>query len=219
MTYAAYPFIATGAYLLGGINPAYIYSRSKGFDIRDKGTGNPGASNAMVLFGRKVGLITALLDIMKAYLAIILASALFPQTSLAKEVAGVSCILGHMFPVQMKFKGGKGLACLGGTVLAYSPLCFLIMICSGTVLALLTGYLAVVPILASIAFPIIYKIYGGSTAGTVLYMIPACVMIAKHIENIRRIRSGEEIRISVLWNREREIDRVNDKKNEKTQRR
>lgn len=209
MTYAAYPFIATGAYLLGGINPAYIYSRSKGFDIRDKGTGNPGASNAMVLFGRKVGLITALLDIMKAYLAIILASALFPQTSLAKEVAGVSCILGHMFPAQLKFRGGKGLACLGGIVLAYDPLCFLIMICSGAILALITGYLAVVPILASAAFPFIYRINGGSTAGMILYLIPACAMWIKHIENVRRIFSGREIRISILWNRKRELERVN----------
>ena len=80
-------------YLIGGINPAYLIAKYKGFDIRKRGSGNAGASNAVITMGKKVGAISAILDIFKAYLAVTIAGFLFPNVSLAKVVMGISCIL------------------------------------------------------------------------------------------------------------------------------
>ena len=72
-------------------------------------------------------------------------------------VTAVSCILGHIFPFYMKFRGGKGLACLGGAILAYNWRLFTVMLVAELLLALLTNYICFVPITASIAFPLIYR--------------------------------------------------------------
>ena len=109
-------FIVCGimGYLFGNINPAYIISKRRGFDIRSKGSHNAGASNMVIVVGKKAGAITAILDIAKAYLSATFAAILFPSYRIAKEIAALFCILGHIFPVAIKFKGGKGLACIAG---------------------------------------------------------------------------------------------------------
>ena len=96
-------------YFIGTINPSYFIAKRRGFDIRTKGSGNAGASNALILFGKLLGIICALLDIAKAYLAILLTEALFPEFRYAYAITGVACVIGHIFPFYMKFKGGKGL--------------------------------------------------------------------------------------------------------------
>ena len=106
-------------YLFGGINPAYIIGKLKGIDIRKSGTKNPGASNAAIVMGAKTGVLIALFDILKAVTAINLAKFLFPFFSYSLELAGVGCILGHMYPVFMEFHGGKGVACLAGLIIAF----------------------------------------------------------------------------------------------------
>ena len=100
-------------YLMGSINPSYIIARLRGFDIREKGSQNAGASNALILFGKVIGIGCALFDIAKAAFAIWLCETLFPEFAYSYAVTGVACIVGHSFPFYMKFKGGKGLACLG----------------------------------------------------------------------------------------------------------
>lgn len=99
-------------YCVGIINPSYILSRMKGFDIREKGSGNAGASNATLVFGKGVGILCALFDIFKAYIANRVSISLYPQLKEAGIITGSACIIGHMFPVTMNFRGGKGLACL-----------------------------------------------------------------------------------------------------------
>ena len=209
--------IFAAAYLVGGINPAYIKSKRHGFDIRNTGTGNAGASNALLSFGKRDGVLIALIDIFKAFLIVKLSALAFPAVRISKELAGTGCMVGHMFPVQLRFKGGKGLSCLGGVVLAFSPKCFLIMLGAEIILALIVGYSSVIPITAAVAFPVIYMIFGGCWMGFALYVIAASIMEIKHIENIRRIRAGTEIRVSYLWNKEKELLRI--QKNSKSSRR
>lgn len=209
--------IFAAAYLIGGINPAYIKSKRHGFDIRNTGTGNAGASNAILSFGKRVGLLIAFIDIFKAFLVVKLSALAFPTVRISKELAGTGCMVGHMFSVQLRFKGGKGLSCLGGVILAFSPKRFLLMLAAETILALIVGYSAVIPITAAVAFPVIYMIFGGCWMGFALYMIAASIMEIKHIENIRRIRTGTEIRVSYLWNKEKELLRI--QKNNKSLRR
>ena len=85
-------------YALGNLNMALMLSKLKGFDIRDEGTGNAGASNVTVIMGKKFGIITAVFDMLKASAAVMAAGALFPDVKNAGIIAGSACILGHIFP-------------------------------------------------------------------------------------------------------------------------
>lgn len=195
-------------YLIGSINPAYILGKIKGLDIRKKGSGNAGASNALILFGKLAGALCAVLDIAKTFGVILLTGALFPHFSLAFAVTSVFCILGHIFPFYMHFKGGKGLACLGGMVLAYDWRVLLVLLAVEIVILLITGYLCFVPITASFLFPVIYGVLSRNFWGAALLLFPAFVILQRHTENLRRIPQGTEMHISYLWNPRKEMDRL-----------
>lgn len=190
-------------YLIGGINVAYIIGRIKGIDIRGKGSGNAGASNAAVVMGRSVGVVTAVLDIAKAFLAVKLAAWLFPQLGFAGVLCGTACILGHIFPVFMGFRGGKGLACLAGAALALDWKVFLILLLLEAVLVLIVNYICIVPMTGSVAFTAVYAWRTHDIVGTVALAVVAAVILYKHRINIRRIRSGEEIPFSYLWTKKK----------------
>lgn len=196
-------------YIVGTVNPSYIIAKIKGFDIREKGSGNAGASNALIIFGKITGIFCALFDIAKAAVVILLAEALFPDMSYTFAVTGVACVIGHIFPFYMKFKGGKGLACLGGMVLAFNPLVFLIMLVCAAAVALITNYICFVPITASVAFPIIYGIIRRDAVGALILCILIPVILLKHMKNFSRIKNGTELRLSFLWNKEKELKRMN----------
>ena len=205
-------------YLIGCINPAYIVGKRKGFDIRKRGSGNAGASNAVIVMGKKAGVLSALFDIFKAVLVVSLATKLFADLVYAKILAGVSCIVGHIFPAFMGFRGGKGLACLGGLILAYDWKIFLIMLLAELLIAFAVDYICVVPITASFAFPVIYAVQSKEPIGTFILLSCAVVILFKHMENLQRIRNGSEAHFSFLWKRDEEIARLteNSEKNEQT---
>ena len=196
-------------YLIGTINPSYIIAKIRGFDIRERGSKNAGASNALILFGKVLGVTCALLDIAKATFAIWLCGKLFPELTYSFVVTGVSCILGHIFPFYMKFKGGKGLACLGGMILAFDWRVFLIMLACEIVIALVTNYICFVPLTASVVFPIVYGIMRHNLWGALILCLVVPVMLFKHKENLVRIKNGTEMRLSFLWNKDKELDRMN----------
>ena len=195
-------------YLIGNINPAYFLSKRRGFDIREEGSHNAGASNALLLMGKKAGVITAVIDIAKAYVAAMFAAFLFPHYEAVKEMAVVFCILGHIFPIAMGFKGGKGLACIAGGVLAYNARLFAVLFVIEAALALLVDYICVIPLSAAVVLPVLYACKRGNVVVLLFMCITAMVIICKHIENVRRIFRGMEVRISYLWNREGEISRI-----------
>lgn len=197
-------------YFIGTVNPAYLLGKVKGFDIRQKGSGNAGASNALILFGKMIGVVCALLDIAKAYFAILLTTKLFPNFSLAFAVTGVACVLGHIFPFYMHFKGGKGLACLGGMILFFDWRVFLIMLILAVVLALVTDYICFVPISASAAFPFVYGFATKHLAGLLVLLISTVVIFLRHLENLKRIRTGTEMHLSYIWKPEQEMARMMD---------
>ncbi len=198
-------------YMIGAINPSYIISRIKGFDIRKKGSGNAGASNALIVFGKAVGILCALFDIYKACLAIELTRrVIFPEFELAFIITSTAVIIGHMYPFYMGFKGGKGLACLGGAVLMYSWKYFLILLAIEIIVVLATDYICFVPMTASIIFPVTYGILEGSLKGACIFLIATIFILFKHAENIIRIRNKSELHFSYLWNKEKEIKRMSD---------
>lgn len=196
------------AYLIGGINPSYIVARIKGFDIRTKGSGNAGASNAVITMGKAVGIFSALFDIFKAFFAVKMAVWIFPELPYIADVAGTACILGHMFPVLMGFRGGKGLACLGGVILAFDWRVFLIMLGGELLLVLIVDYICVVPMTASVIFPVVKGVLTKTVIGSLILSVASVAILLRHCENIRRIRQGTEAHLSFLWNRKKELERL-----------
>ena len=207
-------FCGAMGYLLGSINPAYIFGRLRGFDIRNRGSGNAGATNVTLIMGKAAGLLCALLDIFKSFIAYHLAKALFPLTAFAGVLAGCACILGHIFPVWMGFAGGKGLACIGGLILAYDWKLFFILLAVEIALALLTNYICMMALSITLIFPVIYAMQTGDFSGTLLLASLIPVVYYKHMPNIRRILEGREARVSWLWNAKQEEERLQERFNE-----
>ena len=179
-------------YLLGCSNMALYLAKLKGVDIRAGGTGNPGASNAMVLMGWWAGVITAIHDIGKSALAVVLARLLFPESAFAGLTAGFFAVLGHMFPVFMGFRGGKGLAAYFGMIVAIDWKFALIMVAAGVLLTLITDYIVVATVTFAVVFPIYAAVKIGWTAFAIV-CAASVIMLSKHRENFRRLADGTEI--------------------------
>ncbi|MCR4923285.1 MAG: glycerol-3-phosphate acyltransferase [Lachnospiraceae bacterium] len=197
---------AAMGYLIGSFNLAYILAKLKGYDIRMHGSGNAGASNTVILMGKKAGFIVALVDIFKSYLAIRLAMYLCPDSKLSLFITATSVILGNIFPFYMNFKGGKGFAALAGTVLGCNYKLFFILLIIVAVLVFITDYVCVGPMFASLAFPVCSIIEQRETYPVIFFLATGAILY-RHMENIKRIKNGSELRFSFLWNRKREAER------------
>ena len=124
-----YGIIALMGYLFGCSNLAFFLGKARGFDIRDRGSNNAGASNATITMGLKVGFLVGLHDVVKSCAAALLAGFLFPAIPGAAAIAGVAAVIGHIFPFYLAFQGGKGFASFLGLVLALNwRFCFAILL-------------------------------------------------------------------------------------------
>lgn len=203
--------IAVG-YVLGMFQTGYIYGKLHNVDIRQHGSGNAGATNTLRTLGWKAGLITFAGDLGKAMLAMLLAWLLFREkysdgVKLLEMYAGFGAVLGHNFPFYMKFKGGKGIACTAGFILAFyppmAPLCLLLFI----VVVAVTRYVSLGSILVMICFWVQLILFGqlghlGVNAGLLLetYIVGALFSVMgiwRHRENIKRLIAGEENKFSM----------------------
>ena len=199
---------AAMGYVLGMINPAYIFGRLNGFDIRRFGSGNAGATNATMIMGKATGVVCMLLDVLKGFAAYKLAAKLFPTLVFAGALAGMACILGHIFPAWMGFSGGKGLASLLGVMLAHNWKLFIALLIAEILLVLMMGYICVMALSLSVIFPAAYMIGTGDLIGMCVLAMLIPVVVYKHLPNIQRIMQGKELRISWLWNAKAEEARV-----------
>ncbi len=188
-----YIFCILIGYLLGSISPSYIISRLKGFDIRTRGSNNAGASNAMITMGWSIAAIVAIVDIAKTLASVYIAGALFPQSPYAAIVSGVACILGHIFPFYMKFKGGKGLAPYLGLILALDWKFFIITIIGIALITVITDYIVIGTFTTVIAYPLYKYLTHTDIIAVGIILIASIVVIYKHFTNIKRILKGEEI--------------------------
>lgn len=199
---------AVMGYLLGMINPAYIFGRLHGFDIRSFGSKNAGATNATLIMGKKTGFACMLLDVFKGFAAYRLAARMFPTLMFAGALAGTACVLGHIFPAWMGFAGGKGLASLLGVMLAHNWKLFIALLIAEILLVLMMGYICMMALSLSLIFPAAYGVGTGDVSGMLVLLLLAPVMVYKHLPNIRRILQGKEMRVSWLWNAKAEEARV-----------
>lgn len=187
--------IAAG-YLLGNINTAAILAKCKGFDIRTKGSGNAGASNALVTMGKGAAVCSALVDILKAFVPVFLLLHVIPYPEACVHLpvlTGTAVILGHMFPFWMQFRGGKGFASLLGMILALSWKFFFICIAMLGVILFTANYIALATIACAAALPVYWGIRTGDVIEIVVLTVLAVIIISKHIQNLKRIANGTEI--------------------------
>lgn len=180
-------------YFLGSSNMAYWISRVKKVDIRGNGSGNLGASNATVLLGWGAGVLVAVHDIGKAFFAVLLTKLLFPNAEHVGVAAGVACILGHIYPFYLKFKGGKGLASLIGVIAALDWRVALAVVVLLVVVTLVTDFIALGTISVSVASPIGMWLTTHNWLVPLILCVATVVMIFKHMDNIKRIRNKTEI--------------------------
>ena len=194
---AMLPYIVTilGAYLIGCSNMALYLSRWKGVNLRAGGSKNLGASNAFALMGWKAGLLVAVHDIGKAVLAVELSKWIFPDVPLLGFIAGVACVLGHMFPFYLKFKGGKGFASYLGMILAINWKVALCILAAVVILTVLTDYIVVGTVTSVVSFPIYTAIRSGWLPLVILCVATLAILI-KHRENFVRIWNGTEMGLS-----------------------
>lgn len=188
-----YLIVIVISYLLGCSNMAYYIARAKKVDLRSGGSGNAGASNATILLGWRAGVLVGLHDIGKAYLAVLLAKLLFGNLPAVGPVAGVACVLGHIFPFYMKFQGGKGFASYLGMTLALNWKLALAVMALVVLLTVVTDYLVVGTFATVLTVPIYTGITSKSWLVAVILCIGTAAILWKHRKNIVRICKGTEI--------------------------
>jgi len=186
-------------YLIGCLSPSALVAKIKKDDLRKLGTGNLGATNVTMVYGRLLGVLVMIFDIGKSFAVFKLAEWIAPEIISNKVpimglVASSAAVIGHIFPFYMKFKGGKGVATLGGMVLAYNPLVFLLILVTGMLLMLIFNYGFLLTCSGGVLFCVITTLQTHSWATAVATGIVAALIIWKHLPNIKNAGTPNEIR-------------------------
>ena len=177
-------------YLLGSINTAIIVSGVMYHDdIRNHGSGNAGFTNMMRNYGKKAAIITFVGDILKTVLAVLIGWCVFGY--LTAYIAGLACLIGHVFPVFYNFRGGKGVVCLA-TMLDWRL--FLILLAIFIILVLGTKYISAGSVICAMLFPLILNRMNDTPFKMIeiIALAIAVIIVVKHRENIKRIFNGTE---------------------------
>lgn len=188
-------------YLLGSVNGAIVISRLVyKDDVRKYGSKNAGMTNMLRVYGKKAAIYTILVDFTKGMLAVIMARLAFAGQTLAFDPAYISAIftiIGHIFPIYFKFKGGKGILAALGVITVLNPLVMLFMLLTFIPLCFVTKIVSLSSILGAFFYPILtclLKLYMGEPylIDTILASVIAVMIIFMHRENIKRLLNGTE---------------------------
>jgi glycerol-3-phosphate acyltransferase PlsY len=196
------------AYLLGSVIGSLVLGRLKGVDIRQMGSGNAGATNAIRTQGTAFGLAVFAIDFAKGWLAsgvlpgvdIGLASSAAWQAWLA-PACGFAAILGHVFPAWHGFRGGKGVATLVGAFAGFDAWLLLPLFVTWILVVTVSGFVGLASITAALALPVYLLMRDGAILGPEMCFVIACaaLVLFTHRANIRRMREGVEPRARRLW--------------------
>ena len=182
-------------YLLGSINPAHFLEKIKKENFRKQGTGNLGATNTMIILGKKYGALVMVFDVLKSFFAVRIAKAFLPMMPAVWLLSGAFAVAGHVFPFYLKFRGGKGLAAFGGVVLGYDIFSFVILLIISIVLMLLFDYGTAMPVSASILFPFFVLMRGGNALCFFISLLLGGLVFLKHFSNLQKAFRGEDTRV------------------------
>ena len=183
------------AYLLGSVSFAMVAARLFGLaDPRSYGSGNPGATNVLRSGNKKAALFTLLGDALKGWVAVFVAQQMELGDALVGLVA-LAVFFGHLFPIFLKFKGGKGVATAAGVLLALDPLLGLAVLGTWLLVAFTLRYSSLAAVLAAALAPIYAALLHGFSSQTLVVGVLALALIVKHWQNIQRLVAGQESKI------------------------
>ncbi len=189
-------FCISASYLVGAIPFGLLLGRLVGADVRLQGSGNIGATNVGRVLGKKLGILTLLLDVAKGFLPVWGVAHLLPETAASRELivvlSGLATVLGHMFPLYLKFKGGKGVATALGVFLFFSPGSILISLLVFVAAVAASGYVSVGSLAATALIPFWLWLLGASPEVLVAAVAIVLLIWLKHSSNINRLLRGEE---------------------------
>ena len=188
-----YLIIALGSYLLGSIPFGFILTKvflKK--DIRDIGSGNIGATNALRTGNKLLGYATLILDITKAVLPVLFVKFNYPDYIF---IAALSTFLGHVFPIWLKFKGGKGVATYVGILFSINLIFGLVFIVSWAVTFLVSKYSSLSSLMASLIVPIYLIIF--ENYDSIFFIIMFVLIFYTHKENVKRLRNKQESKTKI----------------------
>ena len=184
------------SYFLGTFPSAVMVARSKGIDIHQVGSGNPGASNIARTMGTKWGVFVFFLDGLKGAIPAAVALSFHDRPSKLAYAMVAAAVLGHMYPVTRRFKGGKGVATMGGATLVLQPLLFAILTVVWVAVRKLTGKASLASLLLTIGFPSGVALLGGPGWEVATAAALGALVLLRHLDNIKRLRVGKELSAS-----------------------
>ncbi len=184
------------SYLLGSVPTGYLIAkRVMGIDIREHGSGNPGAANVYRTVGKWAGICTFLIDALKGFIPVSLALHYYPQNYWVAIACGVIAILGHMWTIYLKFRGGKGVATSAGVFAALLPIPTALAFLSFVICVWKWGRISIGSICACIVLPLA-SFFIGDHPMAVNWMVTAisALVVYKHVPNIKRLLQQKELK-------------------------
>ena len=189
--------IIVGAYLIGSVPFALLLARRWGAaDLRLVGSGNVGAANVMRASGVKAGILVAALDVAKGAASVMLAER-FGGNAAAPAAAGLAAIVGHIYPVWLRFRGGKGVATACGVFAVVVPPAMPAAMAIFVLTVWVTKYISLGSVLASVALPPLAYLTGSPAPAVATAWAAAAIIVFRHRSNLARVRAGTERRIGV----------------------
>ena len=183
------------AYLLGSVPFAMIAAKLFGLaDPRTFGSGNPGATNVLRTGNKKAALFTLIGDALKGWVAVFVAQQA-GFSPLAVGLVALAVFFGHLFPVFLGFKGGKGVATAAGVLLALDPLLGLAVLATWLLVAYVSRYSSLAALIAAVSAPLYMVLLHGADGHFAVIMAIALALIAKHWPNLQRLMAGQESKI------------------------
>jgi len=182
-------------YLIGAVPFGLVFGKCLGVDVRSAGSGNIGATNVNRLLGKRLGLLTLAADAAKALLPMVLAAMILrgrQSADLWVALVGAAAFLGHIYPVYLGFKGGKGVATALGIFFYMQPLAVLICVVVFAAVVWVWGYVSLGSLIASALMPIFLWLSAKSGIDVALALFVSVLIWLKHIDNIKRLVRHEE---------------------------
>ena len=184
------------SYLLGSVPAGFLVGSSAGVDVRSAGSGNIGATNVARTLGWKKGLVTLFADVAKGFLPV-LAAHLLHLGNAAAAAAGLAAFAGHLYPVFLRFKGGKGVATATGVYLAAMPLGILVVVGVFVLVMLAARRVSLASLSASVLAPVVAWTLSYPEEVAWMSLVIGFLVVVRHRENIRRLMAGEEPRLEL----------------------
>ena len=187
--------LLVGAYLLGSVPFAFLLARRlRGVDLRRAGSGNVGATNVMRTAGPRTAVAAVALDVIKGAAVVMFVDRAFPGVVLP-AAAGVAAVLGHIYPVWLRFKGGKGVATAFGVFGMLAPLGAVICFCCFLATVWITRYVSLGSVVGTLALGPIAYVTHAPTPVVVAALMTTCLVVDRHRPNLARLQAGTESRL------------------------